>query len=630
MKRVPLRILLSVAWVAYATPVSGKQLEQGGTPSSFGSGVLPDVPSIALQPVEHWPADDTGQRPGPLRFGDLIEVDLNMQESGEWVQLADGTLVWRLRLVSPGALSLSLVFQTFRVPPEGSLFVYDDSRTVVRGAYTNRNHNWDERFAIQPVAGHALTLEYNQPLGAASTGEIRLSGVVHDFLGVTTTPTSNVEAPPCQIDVNCPQGDPWRDQVNAVVQIQTNQFLCTGALINNTARNGDQLFISAFHCGDMNNSIFRFNYQTSGCRTGPPGNQTVQGSVELVTNATPNDIRLVRITRPIPPRYGAHFVGWDRSGEVPVSTVGIHHPNSLRKRINVDSDPPTIGGFQQQNWIVDEWDFGHLEPGSSGSPLYSQEGRYVGRGYGTVSTCTVSFPSTYRRFVSEWHLIQDYLDPMETGEVNIAGFDPFPTRIDTATPTVVEALRPGTRQDLSVLGQNFPPFAKVQIDGVFLEPESYTVVDENEITIDLPQLTALGEHSLIVRDGSDTDSIGFRVKEAASPILQFANGDWLTPIAPLAEVELVMAGGVGSLQWVFFSFSNMPSVDPLITLDIGDGFRDLHLGGVYFIPKAGWVLDHLSVPAGFAMETPVFAQALGLSDTGLRVSNVQAAMITVR
>jgi len=626
MKSTSRLTMFLVALLVQATTSSSMQLEHGGNPSSFGHQ-LPDATAIALAPQ---PFDQPVERPGEtgrFRFGNRIDVDLDMQEVGSWIQLPDGTLIWRLRITSPGALSLSLSFKTFDVPAGASLFVYDDSRATVRGAYTSRNHNEDRRFAIQPVAGDALTLEYNLSPEATAVGEIRLSGVVHDFTGVAWPPSGSALHPPCQIDVNCPQGDPWRDQINATVQIQTDQFLCTGTLVNNTARDGDQLFLSANHCGGMNNSIFRFNYQTSGCATGPPGNQTVQGSIELITNTVPHDFRLVRITKPIPASYGAHFIGWDRSGDIPPSTLSIHHPNFFRKRISIDSDSPTITGFQEENWIVGDWDFGHLAPGSSGSPLFSDEGLYIGRGWGTVSNCTISFPTTFRRFFSEWPLIQHELDPMGTNEISIEGLDPFPIRLDATSPSTVEPLLPGTRQELTVLGYNLPPYAKVWIDGELLAPERYTVVDENEITIDLPLLPVLGEHTLTIVDGSDVGSIGLEVKEAAAPILQLGSGDWLAPITPGENVELVVSGGVGSLQWVLLSFSLVPSVSPIGALDIGNGFENLYLGGTYSIPQAGWALDHLTVPPGIGMEIPVYAQAVGWSDAGLQVSNVQSATI---
>lgn len=76
-----------------------------------------------------------------------------------------------------------------------------------KGNLRSRNHNEDRRFAVQPVAGDALPLEYNLPPDATAVGEIRLSGVVHDFIGVATSPPGSALLPPCQIDVNCPQGD---------------------------------------------------------------------------------------------------------------------------------------------------------------------------------------------------------------------------------------------------------------------------------------------------------------------------------------------------------------------------------------------------------------------------------------
>lgn len=61
--------------------------------------------------------------PGPSRFGEAVEVQAGMEE-GEWV--VDGTRKrreWRLEVSSPGAVTLSLLFDVFYIPSGGEFYV---------------------------------------------------------------------------------------------------------------------------------------------------------------------------------------------------------------------------------------------------------------------------------------------------------------------------------------------------------------------------------------------------------------------------------------------------------------------------------------------------------------------------
>ena len=61
--------------------------------------------------------------------------------------------------------------------------------------------------------------------------------------------TSGEKRGSCNINVVCPDGDPWRNQIRSVARItMSGMFVCTGQLINNTAQDDTPYFLTAQHC----------------------------------------------------------------------------------------------------------------------------------------------------------------------------------------------------------------------------------------------------------------------------------------------------------------------------------------------------------------------------------------------
>jgi hypothetical protein len=162
-------------------PPALAQLSTGGRPPSESFAFLPSAPTLMLTPVDAdalLRADAARPRGGPLRFGVEQALDLDTDDVGAWYVLPGGARLWRLRIATPGAVSLSVVFSRFRLPEGAELFVHDDSGEHVLGAYTAQNNKESGRFAFEPLPAQALTLEYREPAGAAFEGELRIERIV--------------------------------------------------------------------------------------------------------------------------------------------------------------------------------------------------------------------------------------------------------------------------------------------------------------------------------------------------------------------------------------------------------------------------------------------------------------------
>ena len=353
----------------------------------------------------------------PYRFAKTIDVELNMENSGSWTTLEDGSLIWQLKIVSPGAYSLNLIYDIYNLPPGAEFFLYSDE--TILGAFTDFNHKPHGGFSTAPTQGDSVILEYNEPANSIFNGQISIASVAHDYKNIflKNSVRGYGDSGSCNNNANCPVGEDWQDEIRSVAMILTSggSRLCTGSLINNTEQDLRPLFLTANHCLGGNNSwIFMFNYESPGCTNQDgPTNMTVSGST-LLANSGSSDFALLELNEEPPDSYNVHFSGWDVTGNTPNTPVCIHHPSGDIKKITFDYDNASNAG---NYWDVNQWEDGTTEPGSSGSPLFDGiSHRIVGQLYGGTASCTSITYDTYGKTSTSWGLgLSQYLDPQNTG-----------------------------------------------------------------------------------------------------------------------------------------------------------------------------------------------------------------------
>ena len=126
-------------------------------------------------------ANRQSDNPAPPRFGAALDVSLGLQNAGQWTDLSDGGRLWRLRIASQAAHSLNFIFDRFRLPEGGKLFLYNQDHSTVLGAFTAANNKSYGRFSTLPVEGDIITLEYYEPKNARGETQLRLAKVVHGY-----------------------------------------------------------------------------------------------------------------------------------------------------------------------------------------------------------------------------------------------------------------------------------------------------------------------------------------------------------------------------------------------------------------------------------------------------------------
>lgn len=428
------------------------QQGDGGTPISSKFAFEPELPQVSFsQPdLVVLAAEDTerdAKGMAPWRFGYVNNTSLNLSNSGAWFDLPNGGKLWMLEVLCENALTVNLTLQNSRIPEGNQLFVYHPNREFVLGKFVER-HLIEGQLGLELIQGSRAIVEYYvAPENANNTGTIEIVSVTHGYRTAEDFNRGLGDSGSCNMNVNCPDGVPYQNLRNsAVMLVSGSNGFCSGALINNTANDGKPYVLTARHCGNSGfaNWIFRFNWQAEAC-TNPgasPTFQSLSGSVNRAGSLNNTfDMRLVEITGglesgTVPASYNPFFAGWDKSGNVPPSTICVHHPSGDIKKIAFDDDPAVAmqamgSTVPNSTWRV-IWDRNTTtEPGSSGSPLFDNMGRIIGQLWGGGASCTqLSSPDYYGRVSMSWNpegssnaqQLQHWLDPNNSEVSFINGF----------------------------------------------------------------------------------------------------------------------------------------------------------------------------------------------------------------
>ena len=397
----------------------------------------------------------------PWRFGYKYDVNYNTLNAGQWTTLPNGKNIWQLAIECKDALTVNLLLENFHLPEGAFLYLYDINHTNKVGAYTSRNNRADGQLGTELVHGEKIIVEYVEPANVKFKGSFTITNIIHGYRSLDPIQNNLAKAlnssGDCNIDVNCPLGNGWDNEINSVAMIVVNgSGICTGALINNTCNDGTPYFLTANHClgGGTGSWAFRFNWQsppgTESCATtansvdpGPPYDQTANGATTLVSG-TAADFALLEIdnmTLSDAQTWNCFYAGWDATDALTVTeTIGIHHPSGDVKKICKDTDAPYHSSAAGAAvWYIDEWEEGVTEPGSSGSPLFDQNHRIIGQLYGGAAACSGTVNNAlydyYGRLGVSWNNgVDAYLAPNSCGVASVNdGWDPnTPTLADDA------------------------------------------------------------------------------------------------------------------------------------------------------------------------------------------------------
>ncbi|NQY08548.1 MAG: trypsin-like peptidase domain-containing protein [Flavobacteriales bacterium] len=479
------RILLAGALLFTSNLESNAQISYGGQPRGYNTsknlGIdyvqMPSIDTVAVK--QHKKANN---KVGPMVFGEIIETEINLFNSGNWETLKNGDRIWRTGIQSDGAYSINLVFDDFFIPDGGQFFIYNKDKTAYLGSFTSKSNRKDSKFATDLLSGEAIVLEYFEPADVAGEGAINVSKVVHGYVDMKSLTKALGDSDDCHVNVVCEEGDEWVKEASAVALILVgSKGFCTGTLINNVNEDKKPYFLTAEHClnGSENLWIYRFNYNSPDCDVNKEGptSQSVLGSTVLAEGLNTDFALLLLDTLP-PDDYEVQYAGWSRNTPTD-SLVGIHHPQGDVKKISLSYSNADLVSQKGIASVEVVWDLGTTEIGSSGSPLFNQQHQVVGQLYGGNAACNKpNEPDYYGDFSTSWSgsgtsgsQLKAWLDPNSTNTMSIDRYDPnrIINNLD-AKPISARDANPNrmckTRADYVVIlrNQGLTTLASVQLD----------------------------------------------------------------------------------------------------------------------------------------------------------------------
>jgi len=165
----------------------------------------------------------------PLRFGYKHKVDFNLNNSGKWTNLSNGDKIWQLEISCPNALSINLLYDKFWLPEGAKFFIFSSDKKHTIGAFTSVNNKGGREnplgFATGLVFGDAITLEYYLPASVQDSSIISISYVVHGYRFIFSDETNSKSRDvSCLVNVNCSEGDAWKNEKNAVALIVVDGY----------------------------------------------------------------------------------------------------------------------------------------------------------------------------------------------------------------------------------------------------------------------------------------------------------------------------------------------------------------------------------------------------------------------
>ncbi|NPD47707.1 MULTISPECIES: T9SS type A sorting domain-containing protein [unclassified Lentimicrobium] len=434
------------------------QVSHGGQPYSFTHqletpiAVMPDASALIRLNF------DEGKDCSGLEFARFLPLNISLT-SDDWQinNLPNGDRIYQLSIKSKGALGIGVYFNNLFIPEGGELFIYSPDHQQYIGSFNHLNNKENKILATEFLYGEEVIIEYFEPKNKVGQSHFTVNEILHAYRGVREVDEEKGYggSGDCEVNVNCPEGNGKKDQRDAVVRILIKKgsagLWCTGSLINNTSEDRTPYIITADHCGkassdeDMEQWIFYFHYQSLTCEfpDEEPEHQSVEGCEKIAASSNADilgsDFFLVKITQDIPLDYNPFFIGWNRDGLGSNSGYTIHHPDGDIKKISIYEEPLVSASYSSSGitnaywqvvWAETESGHGVTEGGSSGSPIFDQNGYLIGTLTGGQAACSnLTGPDFYGKISVHWEdngtaddeQLMPWLDPLNSGIEKMSG-----------------------------------------------------------------------------------------------------------------------------------------------------------------------------------------------------------------
>jgi len=417
------------------------QVSKEGSPLSWNSGLvagmifqhetLPPLNSAQLLQED---MANAGFKGLPFRFAQRVEVDFSTDRNGEWRNLANGDRIWLLSLHCENALALSVEFSRLILPPGGSLYLYNGSRSDFAGPFTHRHSREHIALGTAPLGGNTLVIEYYEPFAGRGHGEVIISSVARSYRDINTIPV--FPGSDCAVRVY-PGENSLAALSDAVLLIMTDhgQRALTGTLINNTRHDGSPYVLTAIQglIGDPESLVFVQGVK-QGCSNGEVCWDKFLSGASIVHQNPSTGITLLKLLEAPSRSWSSYVAGWSLREPQQEWHTSLQHafgaPLTASRYLGRPIESTWLSFSSLQ---VGEWNLGNTYTGSLGSPLFNARNELVGVFTGGGNTCAQSPGDHFGSLSHAWAGLGTFLDPMSENTSALPGFYPVFERDATNT-----------------------------------------------------------------------------------------------------------------------------------------------------------------------------------------------------
>ncbi len=389
-------LLLATAWL-WTTPLPAAETQSQtyqGTPQNMPSLTTPGLQSgrtvgeksLVTVPAEeiaaktkNAPVDENKQR---RMVG--VHVDVPAYDDAVWERLTgpQGATSWRLAIVAPGAKFLRAHFSVYSPGASDVVVVYGEldpaqARRVRSVKVAGEADVW-----APPTKGERLHVE-------VLTSSATPPKLVIDLVSYGLEDMAQNKEAGCYLDPTCYAA--WDDLKTGIGHVSLESggiaYVCSGALLNDTASSGTPWFLTANHCvstqAEADTVVVSWRFYTDECNGDPPDFYSTpysEGSKMAFTD-TMTDMTLLELDED--PPNGTSYFGWTTAEVLPGNDVTtLHHPDGAYMRI-------TFGEVMYLEYYFYSvlYSESSTEGGSSGAPLFNDDRQVIGALSGGDASC---------------------------------------------------------------------------------------------------------------------------------------------------------------------------------------------------------------------------------------------------
>ncbi len=169
MKKLILFLLIINLHVLHA------QVEEKGIPFSFKSGihlgfnnaVYSFSPDTALYKKSQETNYSRNSRFSlkSAKIGTILPVNLSMENAGKWKYFQNGDKIWYLKIHVRNAYAIGLYYDDYQVNNNGHLYLYNENRSEVLGAFSSKNNDSSKSFVTGVIKDNTIIIEYHEKAG---------------------------------------------------------------------------------------------------------------------------------------------------------------------------------------------------------------------------------------------------------------------------------------------------------------------------------------------------------------------------------------------------------------------------------------------------------------------------------